>query len=159
LDDMWLLTIVAIVVAIGVPWLFSGFVVQVAPASWGLLGLGGVHIAFTFLGSPTRSGWRGRAAALTLVGAIGVVLAGFIGAQVGRLPTPLFLMIFVLPVVSSIFLSRWHPFVIALLSVCVVGAVAFSEAPELRSYASGLLGADGWLATWLAAQRPDTQAT
>jgi PAS domain-containing protein len=159
LDDMWLLTIVAIVVAIGVPWPFSGFAVQAGVASWGLLGLGGVHIAFTFLGSPTRSGGRSRDYALTLLDVIGVMLIGFVWAHVGALQNPLFLMVFVLPVMGSIFLSRWHPFLIALLSILVVSVVALSQAPELRSYASGLLGADTWLADWFGGQRPDTQAS
>jgi PAS domain-containing protein len=60
---------------------------------------------------------------------------------------------------GSIFLSRWHPFLIALLSILVVSVVALSQAPELRSYASGLLGADTWLADWFGGQRPDTQAS
>ncbi len=154
LDDMWLLTIVAIIVAIGVPWLFSGFAVQAGPASWALLGLGGVHIAFTFLGSPTRSEGRSREYALTLLDVIGVLLIGFIWAHVGALQNPLFLTVFVLPVMGSIFLSRWHPFLIALLSILVVSGVALSQAPELRSYASALFGEGGWLVDWLAPARP-----
>lgn len=159
LDDMWLLTILAIVVAIGVPWLFSGFAVQAGVASWGLLGLGGVHVAFTMLGSPKRSDGRSRDYALTLLDVIGVMLVGFVWAHVGALQNPLFLMIFVLPVIGSIFLSRWHPFLIALLSILVVSVVALSQAPELRAYASGLLGSDTWLADWFGRQRPETQAS
>ena len=159
LDDMWLLTIVAIVVAIGVPWLFSGFAVQAGAASWGLLGLGGIHIAFTFLGSPTRSEGRSRDYALTLLDVIGVLLIGFIWAHVGALQNPLFLTVFVLPVVGSIFLSRWHPFLIALLSILVVSAVALSQAPELRSYASALFGTSTWLVDWFSRQGTETQAS
>ncbi len=36
----------------------------------------------------------------------------------------------------------------AAVSVCVVVVVALAQAPELRWYASGLLGSDAWL-TWL----------
>src|ERR1700692_4843646 len=124
LDDLWLLTIAAILVAIGVAWPLSSFAVQAGVASWGLLGLGGVHIAFTFLGSPTRSGGRSREYALTLLDVIGVLLIGFIWAHVGALQNPLFLTVFVLPVMGSIFLSRWHPFLIAALSILIVSAVA-----------------------------------
>jgi PAS domain-containing protein len=53
-------------------------------------------------------------------------------------------MVFVLPVLGSIFLSRWHPFLIALLSVLIVAFLALSQAPELRSYVSGLLGTGVW---------------
>src|SRR6202011_5802703 len=63
LADIWLLTIVAILIATGVPWWAGGFQVDVGTAGWGLLALGGIHIAFTVLASPTRphGRWRDRA--------------------------------------------------------------------------------------------------
>ncbi len=159
LDDLWLLTILAIVLAIGVPWLFSGFAVQAGVASWGLLGLGAVHIAFTTLASPARSVGRWRDNTLTLLDAIGVILIGFVWAHVGGLQNPLFLMVFVLPVMGSMFLSRWHPFLIALLSILVVIVVAISQAPELRSYASSLLGSETLLNQLFGRQGPELQSS
>lgn len=159
LDDLWLLTILAIVLAIGVPWLFSGFAVQAGVASWGLLGLGAIHIAFTTLASPTRSVGRWRDNTLTLLDAIGVILIGFVWAHVGGLQNPLFLMVFVLPVMGSMFLSRWHPFLIALLSILVVIVVAISQAPELRSYASSLLGSETLLNQLFGRQGPELQSS
>jgi PAS domain-containing protein len=145
LDDMWLLTIVATLLATGIPWFLSGFVVEVGPATWGLLALGGIHIAFTFLASPTRSHgpWRDRA--LTLLDVTGVILLGVIWQHVGGFENPLFLTVFALPVFGAIFLSRWHPYLIAVVSVLVVAVAALSQAPELRWYASGLLGSDVWI--------------
>jgi PAS domain-containing protein len=148
LDDIWLLTIVAILIATGVPWLAGSFEVDVGTAAWGLLALGGIHIAFTLLASPTRSHGRWHDRALTLLDVVGVILIGFIWQHVGALQNPLFLTVFALPVIGAIFLSRWHPYFIAALSVCVVGFVALAQAPELRWYASGLFGGDAWL-TWL----------
>src|SRR3984893_14895005 len=148
LDDIWLMTIVAILVATGVPWFASGFAVDVGMASWGLLALRALHIAFTMLASPSRAHGRWRDRALTLLDITGVVLVGFIWQHVGALQNPMFLTVFALPVVGAIFLSRWHPYFIAAVSVCVVGFVALAQAPELRWYASGLLGGDTWL-TWL----------
>jgi hypothetical protein len=52
LDDIWLLTIIAIIVTIGIPWASVGFEAQLASVSWGLLGLGAIHVAFTLLASP-----------------------------------------------------------------------------------------------------------
>lgn len=152
LDDIWLLTIVAILLATGVPWFVSGFEVSLGMASWGLLALGGLHAAFTVLASPSRSAgpWRGRT--LTLLDVAGVVLIGFIWLHVGALQNPLFLTVFVLPVMGAIFLSRWHPYLIAAVSVLVVGVVALSQAPELRWYASGLYDSDAGL-TWLFGHR------
>jgi PAS domain-containing protein len=148
LDDMWLLTIVAILLATGIPWFASGFEVEVGAASWGLLALGGIHIAFTFLASPTRSHGRWRDRMLTLLDVVGVIVVGIVWQHVGGLQNPLFLTVFALPVSGAIFLSRWHPYLIATVSVLVVGVVALSQAPELRWYASGLFGTDAWL-TWL----------
>ena len=47
LDDIWLLTIFAILIAIGLPWLLSGFELHLGAASWGLLALGAIHVEFT----------------------------------------------------------------------------------------------------------------
>ena len=120
LDDIWLLTIVAILVATGVPWFASGFEPDFGMASWGLLALGGIYIAFSLMASPTPSRGRWRAHGLTLLDSIGVILIGFIWQHVGALQNPLFLAVFALPVIGAIFLSRWHPYFIAALSVVVV---------------------------------------
>jgi hypothetical protein len=145
LDDIWLLTIVAMLVATGVPWFVNGFEPDFGMASWGLLALGGIYIAFSLLATPTPSRGRWRAHGLTLLDAAGVILIGFVWRHVGALQNPLFLAVFALPVIGSIFLSRWHPYLIAALSVVVVGIVSMSQVPELRWYASGLLGNDTWL--------------
>jgi PAS domain-containing protein len=148
LDDIWLMTIVAILVATGVPWFASGFEVNVGMASWGLLALGGIHVAFTVLASPMRVHGRWRDRALTFLDILGVALIGFIWQHVGALQNPMFLTVFALPVIGAIFLSRWHPYLIAVVSVIAVAVVALSQAPELRWYASGLFGGDTWL-VWL----------
>jgi PAS domain-containing protein len=148
LDDFWLLTIVAILAATGLPWLASGFEVEVGMASWGLLALGGIYIAFATLASPTRSHGRWHDRALTLLDVAGVAIIGFIWQHVGALQNPMFLTVFALPVIGAIFISRWHPYVIAAVSVLVVVIAALAQAPELRWYASGLLGGDAWL-SWL----------
>ncbi len=145
LDDIWLLTIVAILVATGVPWFVNGFEPDFGMTSWGLLSLGGIYIAFSLMASPTPSHGRWRSHGLTLLDAIGVILIGFVWQHVGALQNPLFLAVFALPVIGSIFLSRWHPYFIAALSVVVVGIVSMSEVPELRWYASGLIGNGTWL--------------
>lgn len=145
LDDVWLLTILAILVAIGIPSLSGDLNVQIGSASWGLLTLGAIHVAFTALAHPTHTPARWRSWVLTLLNAVGVVTIGFIWTHVGGIENPLFLAVFVLPVLGSIFLSRWHPFLIAALSVLAVATAALGESPELRSYASGLLGGGAWV--------------
>jgi PAS domain-containing protein len=152
LSDSWLLTIVAILTATAVPWFASGFEVDLGAASWGLLALGGILITLTILESRTspRGRWRGRA--LTLLDVIGVIVIGFIWRQVGALQNPAFLTVFALPVIGAIFLSRWHPYLISAVAVCVVGVVALAQAPELRWHASGLLGSDTLLSALFGGQ-------
>src|SRR5712671_2098651 len=129
LSDIWLLTIVVILTATGVPWFASGFEVDVGAASWGLLALGAVHVAFTILASPSRAHGKWRDRALTLLDILGVVLIGFVWQHVGALQNPMFLTVFALPVIGAIFLSRWHPYLIATISVLLVAGVALSQAP------------------------------
>jgi PAS domain-containing protein len=152
LDDIWLLTIVAILVATGVPWFVNGFEPDFGMASWGLLSLGGIYIAFSLMASPTPSHGRWRAHGLTLLDALGVILIGFVWQHVGALQNPLFLAVFALPVIGSIFLSRWHPYFIAALSVVIVCVVSISQVPELRWYASGLIGNETWLTEFFGHQ-------
>jgi PAS domain-containing protein len=148
LSDIWLLTIVAILTATVVPWFANGFEVDVGAASWGLLAVGGVYVAFTGLTSRTWPHGRWHDHLLTLLDLTGVILIGFIWQHVGALQNPTFLTVFALPVIGAIFLSRRHPYLMAAVSVCVVLVVALAQAPELRWYASGLLGSDRWL-SWL----------
>ncbi len=152
LDDIWLMTLAAIVCATAVPWLFSGFEIDVGAASLGLLALGALHVAFTLLASANARQGRWRPRILTALDVAGVVLIGFIWLHVGAVQNPVFLMVFVLPVIGSIFLSRRHPYLLAVVSVLVVAAVALSAAPELRWYVSGLFGNDAWL-QWLLSEQ------
>jgi hypothetical protein len=95
---------------------------------------------------------------LTLLCLVGVAAIGFIWAHAGALRNPMFAMVFALPVVSSIFLSRWHPYLLAAAGVLVTAWVALSQSPELRWYAAGLVGSEAWL-TWLfGAQNTAPQA-
>jgi hypothetical protein len=158
LDDTWLLTIVAILIATALPWFASGFEVDVGMAAWGLLALGGVHVAFALLGSPSSTPGRWHGHVLTLLCLVGVAAIGFIWAHAGALRNPVFPMVFALPVVSSIFLSRWHPYLLAAAGVLVTAVVALSQSPELRWYAAGLVGSDLWLSWLFGAQNTAPQA-
>jgi PAS domain-containing protein len=152
LDDTWLLTIFATLLATAVPWMLSGFDVDFVAVALGLLGLGAIHIAFTLLRQPVHSGERRPL--LTTLHVVGILIVGFVWMHAGGLQNPAFLMVFALPVVGSIFLSRWRPYLMALLAVLVVGAVALVQSPELRWYAPGL----STIGTWLARLFDDSAA-
>ena len=147
LDDTWLLTIFAILLATVAPWLVSGFDIDFLASALGLLLLGAIHIAFTAIGKPARAGERRPLLAGLHVA--GVLVVGFIWLHAGGLQNPAFLLVFAIPVVGAIFLSRWQPYLMALLAVVVVGAIALAQAPELRWYAPGLNAVGAALATVL----------
>lgn len=136
LDDTWLLTIFAILLATAVPWLVSSLDINFVAACLGLLALGALHISFTVVGKPARVGERRPV--LTLLHVAGIIVVGFIWLNAGGLQNPAFLMVFTLPVVGAIFLSRWQPYVMALLAILVTGVIALAQAPELRWYVPGL---------------------
>jgi len=148
LDDTWLLGIFAIVLASALPWAASGFDIDIAGATLGLVALGAIHIAFTALTDPLRSPTAWRARALAALHITGVVVVGFIWHHVGGLQNPAFLLVFALPVVGAIFLSRRQPYLTGIWAVLAVLTVALVEAPELRWYASAL---HGNLSNWLSA--------
>jgi len=144
LDDTWLLTIFAVLLATTLPWLVSGFEINLIATSLGLLALGALHITFSMLGRPTRAGERRPL--LTALHIAGVVIVGFIWMHAGGLQNPAFLTAFAFPVMGAIFLSRWQPYLVALLAIAVTGAVALAQAPELRWYVPGLNTVGAWVA-------------
>jgi PAS domain-containing protein len=157
LNDIWLLSIVAVLLATGIPWFSSGFEIDVGIASWGLLGLGGIHIAFTLLASSSRppGPWHDRT--ITSLHLVAIMVIGFIWQHVGALQNPMFLAIFALPVIGSIFLPRRRPYLTAMVSVAVIAVVALRQTPELRWFVNGLIGGHSWLNALLGSQGAVTQ--
>jgi hypothetical protein len=153
LDDTWLLTIFAVLLAIALPWFVSGLRIDFAATAAGLLALAAVHVVLAAI-----SGLRPRSQARETLGlsglhAIGVGTVVFIWHHAGGLQNPLFLAVLALPVIGSIFLSRWQPYLMAALAALLVLLVAASEAPELRWYAPWLGVAGGWLDALLGGAR------
>jgi PAS domain-containing protein len=149
LDDLWLLTIFAVLFATAVPWLVSGLAIDFIAAAGGLVVLGAIHVALAALASRGAEPSRRRPRVLTTLHVLGVLAIAYIWQHAGGLQNPLFLALFALPIVGSIFLSRWHPYFIATLAVIVVALLAAIEAPELRWYAPGIDAVVGALAKLL----------
>jgi hypothetical protein len=150
LDDTWLLTIFAVLLATFVPWLVSSLDIDFIAVALGLLALGAIHVGLVTIGRPARAGERRPL--LTALHVAGILLVGLIWLHAGGLQNPAFLIVFALPVVGSIFLSRWQPYLMAVTAVAVVAAMALAQAPELRWYAPGLAEAGAWLASVLGQQ-------
>jgi PAS domain-containing protein len=157
LDDLWLLAIFAIVLAVGVPWLVSDFAIRIGAVLLGLLALAAINVGFTLLSAPDPGIHPGRKRTLVLLHAVGVVVVALIWHYAGGVHNPAFLLVFVLPVTGSIFLSRWQPYAIAIIAMVAVAAVALSESPELRWYASGLAPQASWLARLFGGPSAGTQ--
>jgi hypothetical protein len=143
LDDTWLLTIFAILLATALPWLLSGFNVDFVAVSLGLLALGAIHFSFSTLARPSRRAQR--RSVMTALHITGVIVVAFIWMNAGGLQNPAFLMVFALPVVGAIFLSRWQPYAMALVAIALAATVALAQIPELRWYVPGLGAVGAWL--------------
>ncbi|HEV3181159.1 MAG TPA: hypothetical protein VGZ05_11865 [Steroidobacteraceae bacterium] len=145
LDDTWLLTIFAILFATAVPWLVSGLAIDFVATAAALLTLGAIHVAFAALAGRHAPSELRRGRTLTALHALGVLAIAWAWQHAGGLQNPAFLAVFALPVVGSIFLSRWQPYVMAALAAVAVTLIAASQAPELRWHAPGLGAAAAWL--------------
>jgi PAS domain-containing protein len=149
LDDSWLVTIFAVLIATALPWLLSGLAIDLLAVAMGLIALGAIHVALAALAARGLRGERWRGRALTALHALGILVIAFIWQHAGGPQNPLFLMVFTLPVIGSIFLSRWQPYLMSALAVAAVALVAAIEAPELRWYLPGLNDAIGSLGSLL----------
>jgi len=138
LDDLWLVTIFAVLFAVALPWLISGLTIDLLAVAGALIVLGAIHVALAALASAGAPHGARRRRLLSALHTLGVFAMAYIWLHAGGLQNPLFLLLFALPIVGSIFLSRWHPYLVAALAVVLVVLIAAVEAPELRWYAPGL---------------------
>ncbi|HKC17246.1 MAG TPA: hypothetical protein VKC11_11130 [Steroidobacteraceae bacterium] len=145
LDDTWLLTISALLLAMAAPWFLSGVSIDFPAAALGLLVLGAIHVGFAVLSRRPGDTPVARTRTLSALHALGVITMAFIWQHAGGLQNPALLVAFALPVIGSIFLSRWQPYLMAALAVIMVALVASAQAPELRWYAAGPGSAAAWL--------------
>src|SRR5438309_2068481 len=118
--------------AIALPWFNSGLQIDFVATTMGLLTLGAIHLGFTLLSSrETRNPIR-LTRTLTALHTLGVITVAFIWQHAGGVQNPLFLLVFALPVIGAIFLSRWQPYLMAMLAAVMVALMASSQEPELR---------------------------
>ena len=102
LDDTWLLTIFAVLFATAVPWLANGLAIDFIAAAVGLITLGAIHVALTVLAARGAHGGPRRSRMLVALHALGIIAIAYVWQHVGGLQNPLFLAVFVLPVIGSI---------------------------------------------------------
>jgi hypothetical protein len=144
LQDTWLLTLLAVLLATAFPWFVSSFNINFGALSWSLLALGVIYAASTFVGN-SALGIVAKRRTLIVLHAAGTVCLGFVWQHSGGLQNPVFVLAFLLPVIGAGALSRWQPYVTATLAVLVTAAIALGQAPELRWYAGGVRELGQWL--------------
>src|SRR5689334_15912478 len=116
-DDIWVLTLVAVIVAIGVPWFQRILDVRLAPIAWTAFAYSCVYFSVSY--AAERSGnQRWFLVASVFLQVAGVVTLGALWRLSGALQNPMFLLVFTLPVITaSILLPRWYAFAAAGLAV------------------------------------------
>ena len=150
-DDVWLLTLFVIFIALATPWFLRVLDFDLGPLAWSLFGFGLAYVA----GAMATDRVESRRNVFLIVGALqalGVIFLGFLWHLAGGLQNPLFLLVFVMPVIASSLVSlSWQSYLTALLAVVVVALVALIEAPELRWY----LIENGIPVQWLIKRLPE----
>jgi PAS domain-containing protein len=149
LGDTWLLTIFTILLAIGLPRVAGGLEIDFAVCALGLLALAVIHVGFAVVAARMAPRPQLRTRLLTTLHLLSVVTVAFIWQRAGGLQNPLFLAVFVLPVIGAVFISHWQSYVTAALSVVTVAVMASGQAPpaEPHWYVPGFSAAAAWLSS------------
>jgi len=148
LGDAWLLTIITILLAIGLPRVVGGAQIDFAACALGLLGLGVIHVGFALVAARFATRRRLRTRLLTALHLLGVVTVALIWQRAGGLQNPVLLGVFVLPVFGAVFISRWQSYLTAALSVLTVVVLGSGQVPAATQghwYLPGLAAGVDWL--------------
>ena len=133
-DDVWLLTLFVIFLAIAIPWFLRILDVELGPLAWSLFGFGLMHLLGTIFADRADN----RRHLVLMIGAvqgIGIIFLGYVWHLAGGLQNPTFLLAFGLPVIAGgLVLVGWQSYATAFLAMATVSSVALIEAPELRWY-------------------------
>jgi uncharacterized membrane protein len=138
LDDGWLLMLLSVALAVGIPWFLRNSQVDLAPVMWAVFAYGVAYLAVSRVVERLR-GPRARLEALTALQAIAVLFVAYLWHHAGNLQNPLFLMVFAIPVAAAgCVLPGARASLLALLAVAGATLVALLNAPQLRWYMSQL---------------------
>ena len=150
LGDTWLVTMFTVLLSVGLPRLASGLPIDFAGCAVGLLALAIIHVGFALAAGRMAAGSELRTRAFVVLHALGVVTLGLVWPHAGGLQNPLYLAVFVLPVIGAMFISRWQSYLTALLSAATVALLAAAQSPEPRPEVPVLSAAAAWLSTtWM----------
>jgi len=137
LADTWLLTLFTALLALGLPRLASGLQVDFPACALGLLALAVLHVGFTLVAARMAPAPPARTRLLIALHLACVVILAFIWRRGGGLQNPVFLGVFVLPVIGAVFISRWQSYVTAALSVVAAAVMSGEWASSIGRLAGG----------------------
>lgn len=136
LDDGWLLMLVAVAAAVGIPWFLRSSQVDLGPVTWAVFLYGAGYLAVS-RAIELYVGPRAKVPAFVALQVVAVVFLASVWHLAGNLQNPMFLMAFALPVVATAcVLPGAAALLLAALSVVAAIAVALVNAPQLRWYMS-----------------------
>jgi PAS domain-containing protein len=131
---VWPLTLIAILVALWVPWYLRLLDIDIGRVAWLLALTAGVHILLAPVlarGSATRMG----AVVLLAIHGLSLLLLGIVWMLLGAMNQPLFLLFFAAPVlVAPTVRSAWGRATAFGLALAVVILTALVSSPSLRWY-------------------------
>jgi hypothetical protein len=134
MDDLWLLAMVVLLLAVGVLWFQRILDIELARVLWTALSYGAAYVVVGLLADrvATPGVFLGTVAALQVTG---VAMLTILWRLCGGLQNPMLLFVFVLPIITgSLVLPRWQVYGTAALTVLAVTTVAFVDNAALRWY-------------------------
>ena len=145
LDDFWMLTLFFTLFATGVPWFWRILNVDLAPIIWTIFGYAVVYLVATFLADRTNDS-RMLKLLIGTTQLTGIAFIGLVWHLTGTLQNPMFLLIFLVPLVGSGLVQMgWKSHALALVAGFLVILIALHDTAELRWYLSRGPGATNWL--------------
>lgn len=134
MDDVWLLTVVVMLLALGVLWFQRILDIELAAVTWTAVGYGCVYFLIG-LAADHASTARAYLVSVAALQVTGVLMLAAVWRLSGGLQNPMLLLVFVLPVMTgTLVLPRGQAYATAALAVIVVLVVALIDSPALRWY-------------------------
>ncbi len=134
LDTTWLLTFVVLFFTIAVPWFLRVFDIDFGAVAWTIVAYASFHLGISALADRTND-CRTLQIVETGLQATGMFFLGCLWLLVGGVQTPLFLVVLVIPVVTSgLMMVSWQPYVLAVIGAAVAVVGSALSSPALRWY-------------------------
>jgi len=131
-DNVWFLTLFAVLLATGVPWYLRILDIDFGRIVWGLFGYGLFQVAINAV-LKRRPEHRTFLAVVGLQQCIGILTVGVLWHYAGNVQNPFFLFVLALPLIAgSLVMLPWQSYTTAFLLIGSVLTVAWLDAPDLR---------------------------